>query len=315
MAVKSGTLDTEKSIYSETWALVLFALIACALWGSAFPGVKIGYELFNITDVGSRVLFAGYRFTLAGVFTLIAVSIINGGLVKISPKHIPHVFAQGILQTTVQYILFYIGLANTTGVKGSVINGSNAFFSIIAAPFLIKGERLTVKKIIGCLIGFLGVIAVNLTGDGFGGGFTLQGEGFILICAATYGISSVTQKMLAKYETPNAITAYQLIMGGLVLIITGFALGGHVTGFNLKSTGLLIYLALLSTVAFTLWANLLKHNTVSRVTIFGFTIPVFGSLLSAMLLGESFFNLTNLAALILVCIGIIIVNYSGKANR
>ena len=60
----------------------------------------------------------------------------------------------GIFQTTLQYIFFYIGMANTTGVKGSVINASNAFVSIIVAHFLVKGERMTWKKGVGCILGF-----------------------------------------------------------------------------------------------------------------------------------------------------------------
>ena len=59
---------------------------------------------------------------------------------------IPFVFGQGVLQTTIQYFFFYLGLANTTGAKGSIITASNAFFAIIIAHFLMKEERFTWKK-------------------------------------------------------------------------------------------------------------------------------------------------------------------------
>lgn len=298
-----------ESVFSKTWALVLFALIACALWGSAFPGVKTGYELFGIGTTGSRILFAGYRFTAAGIITLIIVSVFEGRFLTIKKSSVPYIFAQGMLQTTVQYVLFYIGLANTTGIKGSVIDGSSGFFSIIAAHFILRNEKMSFRKVAGCVIGFAGVVVVNLESGGMTGGFALNGELLVLLSTIAYAVSSVTQKLLSSRETPNAITAYQLIFGGLVLILTGIFTGGHIKSPDFRAAALFGYLVLLSTVAFTLWANLLKHNPVGKVAIFGFTIPVFGSIFSAIFLKESFFTVNNILALVLVCIGIVIVNY------
>lgn len=224
----------------------------------------------------------------------------------------PYIFAQGILQTTVQYICFYIGLAHTTGAKGSVINASNAFFSILVAHFLLESEKVTWKKAAGCIIGFAGVIVINLAPGAWGSGFSLLGEGMVLLCAFAYGTSSVTLKLISGRETPTTITAYQLLFGGVLLIIIGLAAGGNVHGFTLKSTILLIYMALLSTVAFTLWASLIKYNPVGKVAIFGFSIPVFGVALSAVFLHENIWSVQNLAALILVSIGILIVNLPEK---
>ncbi|MGN0733199.1 MAG: DMT family transporter [Emergencia sp.] len=298
-----------ESVFSKTWALVLFALIACALWGSAFPGVKTGYEMFGIETTGSRILFAGYRFTAAGIITLIIVSVFEGRFVTIKKSSVPYIFAQGMLQTTVQYVLFYIGLANTTGIKGSVIDGSSGFFSIIAAHFILRNEKMSFRKVAGCVIGFAGVVVVNLESGGMTGGFALNGELLVLLSTIAYAVSSVTQKLLSSRETPNAITAYQLIFGGIVLILIGLFTGGSVKCPDFRAAALFGYLVLLSTAAFTLWANLLKHNPVGKVAIFGFTIPVFGSIFSAIFLKESFFTVNNILALVLVCIGIVIVNY------
>ena len=221
---------------------------------------------------------------------------------------LPYVFGQGILQTTVQYVCFYIGLSNTTGAKGSVINASNAFFAILVAHFLMKSEKITWQKAVGCVIGFAGVIVINLAPGGLGGGFHLAWEGLILLCSFAYGTSSVTLKLISDRESPAAITAYQLLFGGALLILIGVLAGGQVGHFTPSSTLLLIYLALLSTIAFTLWAELLKYNPVGKVTVFGFSIPVFGVALSALLLGEDIFRLQNLAALALVSLGIVVVN-------
>ena len=80
---------------------------------------------------------------------------------------------------------------------------------------------MTWKKSIGCLIGFAGVIVINLTPGGMAGGFQWMGEGLILVCSMAYGASSVTLKLLSGKETPTAITAFQLLFGGGMLILAG----------------------------------------------------------------------------------------------
>lgn len=293
--------------------IALLALFCCFLWGSAFPCIKLGYEWFEIEGAGSQMLFAGWRFFCAGVMTLILFSIKNKEVLTIKRSSFPAVFGQGVLQTTVQYFFFYLGLANTTGAKGSVITASNAFFSIIIARFLIKGETFSLKKALGCLVGFAGVIVVNLSPEGFGSGFAWNGEGFVLLCAVAYGASSVTTKIIAEKEKPETITAYQLMIGGAILIAMGYAAGGSMGSFDLKSGLLFFYLSFLSTLSFTIWAMLLKYNPVSRVAPFGFTIPIFGTALSGLVLGETIFTWNNLIALALVSSGILWVN-TGEKN-
>ena len=287
----------------------LLALLCCALWGSAFPCVKIGYELLHIQDVGSQILFAGYRFFLAGIFTFVIGSVMERKLLTVKRAYVA---AQGVLQTAMQYFFFYVGLANTTGAKGSVINASNAFISIIAAAVLIRTEKITWKKAVGCAIGFAGVIVINLSPGAWGDGFHLLGEGMIFMSALCYGISSVTLKMISDRESPVTITAYQLLIGGAILVISGIVSGGSVTGFTWKSSLLLGYMALLSTVAFSIWSLLLKYNSVGKVTIYGFSIPVFGVALSALFLGENILSWQTVIALIMVSVGIIIVNKSAE---
>lgn len=293
----------------------LLALICCALWGSAFPCIKVGYEWFGIEGTGSQILFAGYRFFLAGVLTFVFGCILEKRFLTMKRSSIPYILRQGLLQTTIQYFFFYVGLANTTGTKGSIINASNAFVSIVAAHFMIKSEKMTWKKGIGCLLGLAGVVVINLAPGAWGTGFSLKGEGMVFVCTVAYGVSTVVLKIISDKESPMTITSYQILFGSVLLIIIGLALGGHVEGFTLKSTILLIYMALISAVAFSLWTLLLKYNPVGRVAIYGFTIPVFGVVLSAIFLGEQFVSLKNLSALILVSVGILIVNSTKSVTK
>lgn len=301
-------MNENQSALSKTHIMVVLALFCCALWGSAFPCVKIGFDWLNITTTGSKILFAGYRFFLAGVMTFIAGSILEKRILTVKKDAVLSCMGLGVVQTTMEYLFFYIGMSFVTGSKGAIVNGSSTFFSIILAHFLIKGERLTMKKIVGCIIGFAGVVLVNA--GGFGGSFSFMGEGMVILSAAAYGAGSVITKMIAHKATPMALTSYQLMFGGLILIITGFMMDGQIGTFDLKSTVLMIYMALISFLGFSIWTALLKYNPVGKVAVFGFSIPVFGAALSAMALGENIFTFTNLSALICVCVGIIIVNLS-----
>ena len=295
-------------IFQKTGVVVILALLCCALWGSAFPCIKIGYEWFKIEGAPSQILFAGYRFFLAGVMTFIMACCLEKKVIIPKKSSLPFIFGQGILQTTLQYVFFYMGLAHTTGAKGSVLNASSTFFSILIAHFCMKNEKMTWNKALGCLIGFAGVIVINLAPGAWGSGFALNGEGFILICSIAYGASSVTLKLISDKEAPTTITAWQLLFGGGIMILIGLLFGGHVAKPSLAGLLLHCYMAFLSTVAFSIWATLLKYNPVGRIAIFGFSIPVFGVALSALFLKESVFSWQNLGALVLVSMGIIIVN-------
>lgn len=306
--------EPQSSVYQKPAVVTVLALLCCALWGSAFPCIKIGYGLLSIEDAGSQILFGGYRFMLAGIFTLLFACIHRRRVVGIKPGFTWYIIGQGLLQTAVQYILYYIGVAHTTGSRGAVINASNTFFSIFFAHFLLKDERITRKKLLGCIIGFSGIVVMNMGADPNGNTFTMLGEGILILSSVAYGASSVTMKLISRQEDPTVITAYQFIAGSAVMIILGLALGGSVSGFTLRSVLLLAYLALLSSIAFTVWGLLLKYNPVGKVSIFCFSIPVFGICFSALLLGEQIFSLKNLAALILVCSGIVIVNSLHKSK-
>lgn len=291
----------------------LLALLCCALWGSAFPCVKIGYEWLDIQSVGSQILFAGYRFFLAGVLTFFAGCLLEKRFMTIRKESVLHVAGIGFLQTTVQYVCFYIAMSHITGTKGSIINASNAFVSILLAHFLIKGERMTWKKGAGCLIGFAGVVLINA--EGISGGVSFMGEGMMILCTIVYGSCSVLMKLISHRGTAMAITAWQLLFGGFLLIVIGFASGGRISGFDGKSAALLLYMAALSAAAFSIWTALLKYNPVGKVTIFGFSIPVFGVILSGIFLGESFLSVQSLSALACVSAGIVLVNLPGGRKR
>jgi drug/metabolite transporter (DMT)-like permease len=294
--------------YTNRRNIVLLAALCCLLWGSAYPAIKVGYELFNVNDVGSKLVFAGYRFTLAGIFIILLEMIRRKRIISFTKKQLGQITLLGVTQTTLQYIFFYVGLSYTTGVRGSIINGTGTFISIILAHFIYKNDKLNFNKMAGCIIGFLGVIIVNLNGQSLGGSsFTFKGEGFVMIAAIIFAGSAIYGKRVTQNQEPAVVTGFQLFIGGIILTILGFTLGGSLEGFTIKSTVLLIYMALLSSVAFAVWTELLKYNKVGIISVFNFLVPIFGTLLSAIFLGENIFDIKILIALILVCYGIFLV--------
>jgi drug/metabolite transporter (DMT)-like permease len=112
----------------------------------------------------------------------------------------------------------------------------------------------------------------------------------------------------------TVMTGWQLLLGGLVLTGMGLAGGGHFASFGIGAGVLVVYLAGVSAVAFALWSLLLKNNPVGSVAVFNFEIPVFGAVLAALVLGESVLEWKNLAALVLVSVGIWLVTRAGSAR-
>lgn len=294
---------------------MLLASLCCLLWGSAYPAIKQGYRLFAIGghDVPAQMLFAGLRFTSAGLI-LLAVSGLLGWKLLLPRREWLPVSVLGLTQTALQYVFFYIGMAHASGAKSSIINATGTFFSVILAHFLYHNDRLSHRRIIGCTIGFAGVAAANYGPSIFEPDFTMAGEGAIMVAAFILSAATIYGKMISQRINVITMTGWQMTVGGLVLSLTGIFTGGRLQGFTPVSIALLVYMALLSSLAFGLWSTLLKHNPVGRVAIYNFLIPVFGVALSAIFLHEAVFAWKNLVALVLVCAGIWLVTAEKLPN-
>lgn len=302
-------------LYTNMAFVTVIALLCCGLWGSATPFIKIGYQLMlPDKNVPSTILFAGIRFTFAGILTILIYSIGRRKVLFPKKSSWGKISLVASVQTVIQYIFFYVGLANTSGVKGTIITGSNAFFSILVASLIFRQEKLTLRKISACIIGFSGIILVNL--DGLNLNLNFTGDCFVLFSSISYAFSSVLIKIFSKEEDPVIISGYQFVMGGLFMIAVGLLFGGWVIVSSIEAVGVLAYLSFLSAVAYSLWGILLKYNPVSRVSIFSFMTPVMGVILSEIMLTESS-NVSPIylvITILLVSAGIILLNYNKKEN-
>ncbi len=318
-ALQKQMMKNLEQILKKSRVIFVLAVFCNFLWGSATPSIKVGYRLFEIPagDTASQILFAGCRFILAGVLSIILGSLLNGHVLKPGKSAVPKIGVLALLQTVVQYIFFYIGLANTTGMKASIIIPSNVFISILVASVVVKQEKLTFQKILGCIVGFAGVILVNLApGAGLDMQMSLVGEGAVLLSTTANALSSVTMKSFSVDDDPVMLSGYQFVLGGFLMLLLGGLFGGWISVWSFKGVLVLLYLALVSALAYSIYSLLMKYSPVSRVTIFGFMNPVFGVLLSSLLLQESGqgFGVRGFVALLLVCLGIFIVNHVKEKN-
>lgn len=299
------------------------AFLCCFLWASAFPGIKIGYRLWGIqgSDTWRIIRFAGVRFFLAGLLVILFASIARRELLLPKAKEMPKIILLSAFQTIGQYVFFYLGLAHTGGVNSAVVDSLTTFFAIIIAAVVMHMEKLTAKKMIGCLLGFFGVLIINLSVPGFS--FSPLGDGLVALSALCYGVSSNLIKLYSRQHDTVIFSGYQFVFGGAVMTVIGHAglwLSGESAAVNPDDTSkaviILVYLALVSSVAYTIWGLLLKKNDVSKISIFGFMTPVLGVVLSALLLGEGGqLGIRHIVSLVFITAGIIVVNLKKDISK
>lgn len=299
-----------EAFFRHPAGMALSAIIATFLWGSAFPVIKLSYKYLEIgpNDIGEQILFAGYRFLLAGVLIFIFYAIIGRkNEMKYQASSLKLLIVLALLMTFLQYLFFYIGLSGATGTQGSIISGTGSFFQIIFAHFLLKNDRLSLPKVIGLLIGFTGVMITFIPkGDvSFSIGY---GEWLVLASTIVAAYGNIVTKRALTNLSAHYLLGYGMVIGSSLLLLVGVIMTDFTFfTFTIKELIMLIYLAFLSATGFLLWNNILKYHPVGKVTLFNFLIPVFGVMLSGVFLNEAV-GVSAVVGLVLVAAGIIIVN-------
>ena len=308
-----------RDFFTTTAGVLLAAVAANLLWGSAAPCIKLGYQLFKVDSdaIMTQILFAGIRFTLAGLLTILLGSLVQRRLLIPKPSSGGMILSLAMMQTVIQYTFFYIGLSHAPGYKGSISSTSSVFFALLISALIFRQEKLTFGKLFGCMVGFAGVLVISLAKAGDAAGFSLLGEGFLILAAASYGCSSVLIKRYSSREDPVVLSGWQFLLGGLIMTLLACLSGAGLHAASPWAWPLMLYLALVSAVAYTLWSLLLQRHPVSRVAVFAFLNPLFGVFLSALLLGEAK-NLQPsrcLLSITLVFLGVWIVNRPDKGSQ
>lgn len=297
------------SILQNKIVMILLVVICCLLWASAIPMIKISYQLIDIKGPFAKILFAGLRFTIAGLMVLIAAKLIFKKKLVSQRNNWSFILLIAFVQTFLTYAAYYIGLGNIAASKASIDITANIFIVVILSHFFLENDRLNYKKIIGLALGFLGVLSVNInTLDGINWGFVPSGDGLIILSGLFISIALIMIKKKSGDIDIITLNGWQLLIGGLLLSVVGYIGNPELPILTIKAFGILLYISMVSAVAFTVWFSLLRYHKASVLSMFKFVIPIFATALSVVLLKEEVFRFEIIIALILVSLGVIIVN-------
>ena len=294
----------------------MFGLTAAMLWGWAYPLIKLGFVEFGIEAdmTGSKMLFAGIRFTLSGLILLL-IALLSGRRLSLKKEcggqraaAWLYILVFALFNTTFHYATFYVGLSHSEGSRAAILNSLSVFLVVILACIFFKSDKMSLRKLIGCLTGFAGILTLNLgTGGSASGGFSLMGDGMIILNAVCSAVASLMTRGLGKRIDIFVGTGISLALGGLLLVVPGLLLGGTIPAVTARGIFFLICLIIISSTGFSLYNKLISLNPVGKVAIYNSLIPVIGALTSCWCLGE-LFQWNYLAAGTLAALGIYIIN-------
>lgn len=280
----------ETPLFRRPFWVVFFALTAAILWGWAYPLIKMGFAEFGITPdmTGSKMLFAGIRFSMSG---MIILSLAKGTKRKFQLRKksdLWYILAFALVNTTLHYAFFYFGLSHSEGARAAILNSMSVFLLVILACIFFESDKFTLGKAVGCVLGFAGIMALNL-GSEASGKFTFLGDGMIILNALCSAVAGLLTRGLSKRVDVFVGTGYSLFLGGVLLVIPGLLAGGSLPCITWQGLFILFSLICISTWGFALYNKLLSCNPVGKIAIFNSLIPVVGVITSCLCLGEPFY--------------------------
>lgn len=302
------TKTTSTGIFQQRVWVVILAIFIAVAWGWAFPLLKMGFDEFGIAQsmTASKILFAGLRFASAGIILLIIAAVTGKSFKVDTTWGWGYIVAFALLNTTLHYTFFYIGLSNSAGARAAILNSLGTFILVLLACMVFKSDKLTTKKLIGCLIGFAGILTLNIGGTE-SGKFTLDGDGMIIINTICTAMAGLLIRSVSRRVDIFVGTGYGLAIGGALLIIPGFAFGGSLPTITLSGILILATLIAISAACFAIYNKLISCNPVGKIAIFNSLIPIVGAITSCLCLGETFYWKYLISAL-LAATGIYIIN-------
>lgn len=255
------------------------AIIASFLWGSAFAGAKIGLQYAD------PMLLSGMRFVLAGLI-LLPVMRIKGISWRKEIRHWRFMLSFALLQTYIQYGLFFMGINKVPAATSAIIIGSGPLLVAVMAHYIMQNEKMSLRKIVAIAMGITGIVFISLAkgkmSDNNPAFYT--GVGLLLVSTLIGGYTNI---MLSKRKdeqiSPYALTAFAHVVGGILLLITSSIFEKPQSfSFPGEYWFALLWLAIISSAGFSIWYGLLNRPQVkvSELNIWKFLIPVTGTVLS-----------------------------------
>ena len=296
----------EISVKNKLKGTVFLAIIACLLWASAFAVIKIGLQYTT------PLRFAGLRFMLAGLMVLPMVGSFRTAFVYIR-DNFRLILLIAFLQTFVQYTLFYSGLNLVPGALGAIIIGAGPLFIALTAHFFMPNDQLTLPKLGIIFMGIAGIAMVSLSNVSGKetGNLIFIGILLLFLTNINAGFTMVVIARDAKHIPPLILSSSSLIMGGISLFLVSIPVEGFtfiIPPLNYYLS--IIWLSFLSAAAYSIWFLLLQREgvKVSALNMWKFIIPVFGAILSWLLLPNESPDLVSVAGITITAIALVLFN-------
>ncbi len=261
---------------NRIWGLLI--MLAC-FWGGSFLAYEFGLRTL---PVSSLVM---YRIGGAALFLWI-IAIFSKWEIPRGKVWIDFL-ALGFLNNALPFFLIAWGQQYIESGLASILNGATALFGAILAPIFFADERLTINKLLGVIVGFIGVaIAVGLE---FLSGFDPRnlGQLAIILASLSYATGGIWAKK--RLTTQPKITALGMLsMATILMIIFHFTTNPDGALIPSLESGLAAaYLAIVgSALAYLLFYRVLNEAGVAYVTLITLMIPPFAILAGAIVLGE-----------------------------
>lgn len=277
--------------------LVIGLFVINVFWGGSFIANAIALK-----DIGP-IEIASLRFFLAAPLLFIITYLWKGRqFFKIDMKDMPTIIMMAITGVTLQYILQVSSQSFTTATNASLLINTSVFFiMILSAMFL--GEKLTSWKVIGAIVGFIGVAFLVSNGTlSFDLGGSVAGDLLIVFCGLLWAIYSIYGKKIAPKYHPLAVLNYIFIIG-TIGFIPFYLLTPHKSVFtiSLPAIGAIVFLAIFcSIVAYLIYNIALEKMGATNVAVYIYFVPLSTIVFAYLILGETLTPLTAIGGLMVL---------------
>jgi len=286
------------------WRPVIVLCTLSLTWGANMAFMKLG--TIQITPL----FMAGLRSLIAAICLYVWMKVKG---VKLFPSRaaLYHGIVIGLL-FGLEFGCIYPGLEYTTASRAVVLLYTAPFFVAIGAHLFLANDRLTVWKMAGLIVAFIGVLTLFMGGMGAWSMEKLPGDALALLAGALWGATTVYMKKYLTERTNAPQTLfYQLAFSAPLLFILSFLLEDHyIIGFSpLTAFAVFFQSVIVAFISYLVWFQLIHKYPVSLLHAFSNFTPVFGVLLSGVIILGEYISVSLIVALVLVTMGTALINH------
>ena len=287
-------------------------LLLCCIWGSTWLFIKIG-----LNDL-PPITFAGIRFVIAS-FILLALVTARRATFPRHRKEWLLIIVTGVMAFTCNYGLVFWGEQQVSSGLAAVLQSTIPAFGLVIAHAYLPQERMTVSKVIGVLLGVVGVAVIFSHQLRAAGKMALLGSIALVASAFFAAWSNVLIKAHARHIDPQVLAAGQMVCGFILLLAIGIPLEGNPFHFHWTALAIisLLYLVIVgSVIAFALYYWLVRNMDVTKTMMISLVTPVVAVIIGMLVLHEQLnWRLFAGGACIIAGIGLIVVRKPKRKER